>query len=100
MFGVGLPELIVIGVIVLLVFGPEKLPEITKKAGQLAGQFKKTSDSVRREFYNSVYTPAEQLKRDLVQTQRELTTVSNTLKEETTANKAATTAQNQEKNGE
>lgn len=74
MFGVGLPELIVIAVIALLIFGPDKLPELTQKFGRFAGQTRKMSDSVRREFYNAVYTPAEQFRRDLEKGTRELLT--------------------------
>ncbi len=75
MFGVGLPEIIVIAVIALLIFGPDKLPELTQKFGRFAGQTRKMSDSVRREFYNAVYTPAEQFRRDLEKGTRELLTV-------------------------
>lgn len=74
MFGVGLPELIVIAVIALLIFGPDKLPELTQKFGRFAGQTRKMSDSVRREFYNAVYTPAEQFRRDLEKGTRDLLT--------------------------
>ena len=75
MFGVGLPELIVIAVTALLIFGPDKLPELTQKFGRFAGQTRKMSDSVRREFCNAVYTPAEQFRRDLEKGTRELLTV-------------------------
>ena len=33
-FGIGLPETIAIAVVVLLVFGPKKLPEIGKSLGK------------------------------------------------------------------
>jgi sec-independent protein translocase protein TatB len=74
MFGVGIPELFLIGIIALVVFGPEKLPELAKTFGRLSGQAKKTSDQVRREFYNAVYTPAEELRREIHQEQRQLLT--------------------------
>jgi Tat protein translocase TatB subunit len=70
MFGLSFFELLAIFVVALLVFGPERLPEIARVLGKLSGELKKTSDSVRREFYNSVYPPAEELQA----TYRKLTT--------------------------
>lgn len=62
MFGVSITELAVIVVVFLLVVGPEKLPDTARKLGQTLGKFKRTSDSIRREFYNTIYTPATELK--------------------------------------
>jgi sec-independent protein translocase protein TatA len=44
MFGLGIPELIVIFVIALLVFGPKKLPDLGKSIGRAMAEFKKASD--------------------------------------------------------
>lgn len=44
MFGLGLPELIIIFVIALLVFGPKKLPDLGKSIGRAMAEFKKASD--------------------------------------------------------
>jgi sec-independent protein translocase protein TatA len=41
MFGFGVPELLIIGAIVMLVFGAGRLPEIGKSFGQAIGNFKK-----------------------------------------------------------
>lgn len=41
MFGIGMPELIVILVIILLIFGAAKLPEIGKALGKAIKEFKK-----------------------------------------------------------
>ncbi|MDZ4787042.1 MAG: twin-arginine translocase TatA/TatE family subunit [bacterium] len=65
MFGISFPELLVVLVLVLLVFGPEKLPEVARKFGKIMGDFKKNSDSIRREFYNSVYTPANDVRNQI-----------------------------------
>jgi sec-independent protein translocase protein TatA len=43
MFGIGLPELIIILVILLLIFGAAKLPEIGRAIGKAAKEFKKAS---------------------------------------------------------
>ncbi|GFO68817.1 Sec-independent protein translocase protein TatA [Geomonas limicola] len=44
MFGIGMPELIVILFIVLLVFGAGKLPEAGRALGQSLRNFKAASD--------------------------------------------------------
>ncbi|GBE01876.1 sec-independent protein translocase protein TatAd [bacterium BMS3Bbin06] len=42
MFGLGMPELIVVLVIALVVFGPSKLPSLGKSIGEAIRGFKKT----------------------------------------------------------
>jgi len=44
MFGFGVPELLVVLVIVLVVFGAGKLPEIGSALGKSISNFKKASD--------------------------------------------------------
>jgi sec-independent protein translocase protein TatA len=43
MLGLGAPELILILVIALVIFGPGKLPEIGKSVGKALTEFKKAS---------------------------------------------------------
>jgi len=45
MFGIGVPELIVIMVIALIIFGPGKLPEIGSALGKGIRDFKKAFDA-------------------------------------------------------
>jgi sec-independent protein translocase protein TatA len=49
MFGLGFPELIVICVIALLVFGPKKLPDAGKALGQAIRGFKSSMDGHEEE---------------------------------------------------
>ncbi|WP_027370175.1 twin-arginine translocase TatA/TatE family subunit [Desulfovermiculus halophilus] len=44
MFGIGIPELIIILAIVLVIFGANKLPEIGAGMGKAIRNFKKASD--------------------------------------------------------
>jgi sec-independent protein translocase protein TatA len=44
MFGLGLPEIMVIFVIALIVFGPKKLPDLGKSLGRAMAEFKKASE--------------------------------------------------------
>jgi TatA/E family protein of Tat protein translocase len=47
MFDVGLQELMVIGVLALLVFGPSKLPELGRMFGRAMREFRRASDEFR-----------------------------------------------------
>jgi sec-independent protein translocase protein TatA len=48
MFGsIGMPEMIIILVIALIIFGPRKLPELGKSLGRSLNEFKKASNELR-----------------------------------------------------
>ncbi len=70
MFGISFPELVVVAIVGLIAFGPDKLPELARTLGQLSAQLRKASDSLRRDFYRELYpplpdNPISQAKRDL-----------------------------------
>ena len=47
MFGVGLPELAVLLVVGLLIFGPDRLPDYARQAGRILRQIKRFSQNAR-----------------------------------------------------
>jgi TatA/E family protein of Tat protein translocase len=66
MFGtLGGPELVLILVVALIVFGPRKLPDIGKSLGRMMAEFRKASNEFRRTIEDEVEAekprPPEQL---------------------------------------
>jgi len=50
MFNIGLPELLIIAAIALIVFGPNKLPELAKAFGKAMREFRKATEEVKESF--------------------------------------------------
>jgi sec-independent protein translocase protein TatA len=59
MFGLGIPELIVIFVIALVVFGPKRLPDLGKSIGRAMSEFKKA----QQEFQESVQSEMKEVQK-------------------------------------
>ena len=47
MFGIGMPELLVILGLALLLIGPKKLPQLAKSLGKTMGELRKASDDIK-----------------------------------------------------
>ena len=47
MFGMGMPEILLILAIALIVIGPKKLPDIAKSLGRAMGEFKKATNDLK-----------------------------------------------------
>lgn len=50
MFDIGFTELLIIGVVTLLVVGPERLPKVARTAGHLFGRFQRYVNDVRADI--------------------------------------------------
>lgn len=73
MFGsIGMPELMVIFVIALIIFGPRKLPELGRSLGKSLGEFKRASNELRNTLEEEVRIEEQ---RDAAQKARQAETV-------------------------
>ena len=61
MGSLGWPEIMVVLVIALIVFGPRKLPELGKTLGQSLAQFKRASEDFKRTWESEVETEKRRL---------------------------------------
>jgi TatA/E family protein of Tat protein translocase len=50
MFNIGLPEMLIILAIALIVFGPNKLPDLARAFGKAMREFKKATEEVKESF--------------------------------------------------
>jgi len=64
MFGIGLPELIIIMVIALIVIGPSKLPDLAKALGKGMAEFKKATQEIKNSL--DMDEDIQEVKKDLV----------------------------------
>jgi sec-independent protein translocase protein TatA len=74
MFGLGIPELLVIFIIALIVFGPKKLPDLGRSIGRALAEFKKASEEFQesmREEMKEVEKTAD-VKEELKQIEHQL----------------------------
>ena len=54
MGNLGMPEILIILVIALIIFGPRKLPELGKTLGQSLAQFRRASEDFKRQWEDEV----------------------------------------------
>lgn len=115
MFDIGFSELMVIGVVALVVIGPERLPKVARTAGALFGRMqryvadvkadinreidaselkdlKKTMTDAAQSFEQSVKTHAEEIQTEVRKTEEEFNRLSNPMMHFGLAGGAATTA--------
>ncbi|MDJ0788181.1 MAG: twin-arginine translocase TatA/TatE family subunit [Myxococcota bacterium] len=68
MFGIGLPELLVVAVVALLVLGPARLPELARSLGKGLAEFRRASADLRSTIMDATQDarePLEEMQREL-----------------------------------
>jgi sec-independent protein translocase protein TatB len=69
MFGIGLPELVIILVVALLVVGPKKLPDLAKSLGKGLNEFRRATDEIKTELSdNQTYKDIQGIKDSIHET--------------------------------
>lgn len=48
MFGIGMPELLVILAVALIVIGPKKLPDLARSLGKALGEFRRATNDIKQ----------------------------------------------------
>ncbi|MDR2637336.1 MAG: Sec-independent protein translocase protein TatB [Zoogloeaceae bacterium] len=80
MFDVGFSELVLIGIVALIVVGPERLPKVARTAGLLLGRARRYVENVKAEIDREIHLDEfRQLQNEVVQSAREL---ENSLRQE------------------
>ncbi len=54
MFGIGMPELLVIFVVALVVLGPKRLPEVARSLGKAMAEFRRQSSDIMEELQHQM----------------------------------------------
>jgi sec-independent protein translocase protein TatB len=71
-------EILTIAVVILIVFGPERLPEMARKAGELLARLRGAANSLRTEFtreYEDIAKPFKDIEAELTAAKDELKSV-------------------------
>ena len=75
MFGIQTSELVVIALVAILLFGPERVPEFFHKAGQLISKLQRSAD----DLWTSLQTEMNQAKKPLDDVGKEMKAIGDSL---------------------
>jgi len=108
MFGISFSELLLVGLVALLVLGPERLPGAARTAGLWIGRLKRSfnaikqevereigADEIRRQLHNEHILSLEEEARKILAPQQQTPTTSEPVAEQTIAAPAAVANQTQ-----
>ncbi|MBW1892144.1 MAG: twin-arginine translocase subunit TatB [Deltaproteobacteria bacterium] len=95
MFGIGMPEMLLILAIALIVIGPKKLPDLAKYLGRAIGEFKKAASDFKEsiDIDNNISDVKNQLE-DVKDNIRSATELKSDLKSELLESKDDNSADN------
>ncbi|MFT5219770.1 MAG: sec-independent protein translocase protein TatB [Planctomycetota bacterium] len=79
MFDMGLTEMMLIGIVALVVIGPDKLPGVARTAGKYFGRLKRFVSSVKSDVESELR--ADELREILSKQQKELDSLKNVMNE-------------------
>jgi sec-independent protein translocase protein TatB len=70
MFGIGMPEMLMILAVALIVFGPKRLPELAKSLGRALGEFRRATTDLKQSIetdtgLDEVRTSLNEVKKDV-----------------------------------
>jgi Tat protein translocase TatB subunit len=63
MFGMGMPEMLVIMVVALVVLGPKRLPELARTLGKAMAEFRRQTTDIMDEFQQQARVDEEAARR-------------------------------------
>ncbi len=70
MFGIGMPELLLILAVALIVIGPKKLPDLAKSLGKALGEFKRATNDLKQSIEKD--TGLDEVRQNLRETGRDV----------------------------
>lgn len=68
----GFPEIVIIFVVALLIFGPRKLPELGRSLGKGLNEFKRASNELKRTWEEEVNAEKEEVRKTFQSAEEEV----------------------------